>query len=210
MQPRDRWERTIPFGADGVDYRISLNRLNLKPQDFVGKRVLDIGSGVKLPLASWVYADTGVNIVSLEPRASYNDIVGLRTPFVSGEAAALPFKDNTFDLVVSQYSVPMWLDQTREELVKSFNEIDRVLVAGGEARLYPPHNNIFWYEYKDHPYSFPPEVERDSQGAKMAFIALRGLRGLGIPNLSLERRKVVNPEEEFVYQPSLLVYKKAA
>jgi ubiquinone/menaquinone biosynthesis C-methylase UbiE len=85
-----------------------------------------------------------------------------RVRFTEGNAAALPFDDGSFDLVVSTLSLHHWRDRTA-----ALREIRRVLKPGGRAWI--------WDIRKD----TTPETEREARrryGAMAAFLFLRLVR----------------------------------
>lgn len=55
---------------------------------------------------------------------------------ISASANNLPFSDNTIDMILSCWFIPIWID-TEEELLADFAEIYRVLKVGGTISLYP-------------------------------------------------------------------------
>lgn len=202
----ERLRKTILFGEAPIPLEHFLDRLGLTVEQIKGKRILDIGSGLNRGFARQVYSAGGSAIISLEPRASYEQSPkDSRLPLVAGFAHALPFSDQSFDLIVSSASVPMWLTD-KEEIQQAFKEVLRVLKPGGEGRFYPPFHQIFWEEYRAGTILLPPEAEGKSNGTKAAYATLVGLNKLGIDNLSLMARHVGN--YEFIYHSEVLAYKK--
>ncbi len=198
--------KTIPFGEIPTPLEHFLDRLALTVEEMKGKRVLDIGSGLNRGFARQVYSAEGPEIVSLEPRAAYEQVpADSRLPLVAGFAHVLPFSDRSFDLIVSSTSMPMWLTN-KEEIQQAFIDVQRVLKPGGEGRFYPPFHQIFWEEYRAGTIVLPPEAEGKSNGTKTSYATLVGLNKLGIDNLSLMGRKVGN--YEVFYHSEVLVYKK--
>ena len=55
---------------------------------------------------------------------------------ISANANQLPFFDNTIDMILSCWFIPIWID-TEEELLADFAEIYRILKVGGTISLYP-------------------------------------------------------------------------
>jgi len=55
---------------------------------------------------------------------------------ISATANQLPFFDNTIDMILSCWFIPIWID-TEEELLAVFAEIYRILKVGGTISLYP-------------------------------------------------------------------------
>jgi SAM-dependent methyltransferase len=62
---------------------------------------------------------------------------------ISANTNHLPFSDNTIDMILSCWFIPIWID-TEEELLADFSEIYRILKIGGTISLYPlPDWNSF-------------------------------------------------------------------
>jgi SAM-dependent methyltransferase len=62
---------------------------------------------------------------------------------IPATANQLPFFDNTIDMILSCWFIPIWID-TEEELLADFSEIYRILKIGGTISLYPlPDWNSF-------------------------------------------------------------------
>ncbi len=105
-----------------------------------GNNVLDVGSGsglLTLELAA-VRPDlsiTGIDIAEEMLALAGNNTaragLGDRVDFQPASAAALPFKDNSFALVVSNASLHLW-----QEPVKVFNEMARVTAPGGYCLIW--------------------------------------------------------------------------
>lgn len=102
----------------------------------LGKRVLDIGSGDTQKFAAG--APIGTEVVSLNPLLKDPKMrkkVKEATSSVAAEVQHLPFKNSSFDTIVSVFAVPMYLE--REDYRKSLQEIHRILKPGGKAVLFP-------------------------------------------------------------------------
>jgi len=62
---------------------------------------------------------------------------GIEVEFRLGNAASMPFQDNTFDFVVSSGSLHHW-----KEPVKVFNEVYRILRTNRKARIGDLRENL--------------------------------------------------------------------
>jgi len=118
-------------------------------------KVLDIGTGsglLAIELAKMkdcsfdIYAlDISENMIERARQNARKAGVEDRVKFMVGTAAALPFADNSFDLVVSYASLHHWF-----EPVKVFDEVGRVVKETGKAfirdnkRVY---QNPFWKSF---------------------------------------------------------------
>ena len=109
----------------------------LRPLD-----VLDVGSGpgtlavalaARLPAARVVGIDVTRSMVDAARRAAALSELVDRVTFVHGDASAMPFPAESFDLVVSTLSLHHW-----REPVGVFAEIRRTLRPGATALLYDP------------------------------------------------------------------------
>ena len=116
-------------------FREYIEDLKLTPEDF-NKKILDIGSG-EGEFAAWA-KEHGVsdNIYSLDSfHSPGNSKKGVR-----GDAEKLPFKDESFDMVISHGSMPMLLHEKKDPkmaLRNTISEMLRVVKENGEIRLAP-------------------------------------------------------------------------
>jgi len=131
-----------PGGRDLADYK---EFLGFDERQLAGKTVLDLGSGSKEKLAGDLKeAGIEANVISLNPdyslkkyRRIINDQEDWQRKSVAAVAQALPFKNNSFDVILGLESITMYEDALdKPESAKSWaREIARVLKPGGEARL---------------------------------------------------------------------------
>lgn len=63
-------------------------------------------------------------------------------PTIGGFAELLPFKDKSFDMVLSSYAIPVGIEESPERIQKAIQEIGRVLKIDGEAYLGPVPNEL--------------------------------------------------------------------
>lgn len=130
-----------------TDYSFNeyLQSLGISEDDLRGI-VLDIGSG-KNEQFSKTAAARGIRVVSLNPRLVIDvQRERVKSPLwgiewqrrsVAALAQKLPFRDESFDTIVSHYSIPLWI-LGEENIVTALREVVRVLKRGGKAYLGPP------------------------------------------------------------------------
>lgn len=101
----------------------------LKPEDYRGKSVLDIGCG---PRGSLEWCTMAAQRVGLDPLAATYRRMNpqLQMELVEGGAESIPFSDESFDKVTCFNA----LDHV-DDLSQSLREIYRVLKAGGDFLL---------------------------------------------------------------------------
>ena len=113
--------------------------------------VLDVGSGPGRPAVDLARLASGVRVTGndvvpeMVKRANAlaaREGVADRTRFQLGDATALPFPDESFDLVASTLSLHHWPDPAR-----GLAEIYRVLRPGGAARIYDAARWLSSLEY---------------------------------------------------------------
>jgi ubiquinone/menaquinone biosynthesis C-methylase UbiE len=102
--------------------------LELTPEDF-DKKILDIGAG-NAGFAKWAKEhNVSSEIYSLDTRDEMEE----KEKSVVGTADELPFKDESFDLIISACAVPNVTEVDQVE--KTLLEAIRVVKPGGEIRL---------------------------------------------------------------------------
>jgi ubiquinone/menaquinone biosynthesis C-methylase UbiE len=103
-------------------------------------KILDVGTGPgylpfeiarKAPALEVVGIDLSAGMVELARKTAVKTGLGQRVSFQTANASALPFKDKTFDLVVSTLSLHHWTTPAAD-----FKEISRVLKDSGTAYIY--------------------------------------------------------------------------
>jgi len=112
--------------------------LGISIKDFIGKSVLDIGSGFGRFVRE--AREQGVKVTALEPNLIIKEKLRDYHPkedSVAGLAQNLPFKDNSFDAITSIFAVPVYLETSAGEYDRTFREIVRTLKPGGTAYLWP-------------------------------------------------------------------------
>lgn len=133
-----------------------LKNLNLSEKDLVGKKVLDIGAGTG-EFARWAntHGSDVISIGLMQSEEAVQTINETHTPYVIGDAIALPFADGAFDLVVSHRAIPNVISFTgtrriprdavaseaHKRRMNAVREAIRVLKPGGEIRFAPVVRN---------------------------------------------------------------------
>lgn len=120
-------------------------------------RVLDIGGGNVFPALidffiqrEFVYAYVDVDPAAVDSSRAIADSQGLRgSSFAQGYNDALAFPDESFDCVFSSHCLEHSID-----LIKTFQELNRVLVSGGNLLMAVPFG---WEPNPEHPYFFGPQ-----------------------------------------------------
>ncbi len=115
--------------------------LRLDENDLARPSILDLGSGPLCQFASQLHAIfPATEITSFDacfhnlPDFLYPSVMSAQA--VSGYFGALPFPDDSFDLVVSLFAFPLYVEG-EAEVERSLLEICRVLAPGGKAKLAP-------------------------------------------------------------------------
>ncbi|MDO8523110.1 MAG: methyltransferase domain-containing protein [bacterium] len=150
------WEEIRPTARGMSEH---FEDFGLSIDDLRGKKILDIGSGLN-QLANELKEDN-LDITSLDPlyalsaeerEALYEDYEdgseelqkllhqlkseNRSSKLVAGRSDALPFANDSFDLIISHYGSPFYAEDA-EKVTQFFSELNRVLRSGGEARIYP-------------------------------------------------------------------------
>ena len=108
-------------------WAISESRVNALGE-IAGKTVLELGCGGgqwSMHLANAAARPVGIDLSGQQLRAARR-LVGTMFPLVHGDGEALPFRDASFDLVISDYGAMSWADPYR-----TVPEVARVLKTGG-------------------------------------------------------------------------------
>ncbi|MEK7134714.1 MAG: class I SAM-dependent methyltransferase [Patescibacteria group bacterium] len=129
------------------------SELELSNEDIKEKLILDLGiGGAGFAEGIKKHQELSFRVVSLDPnynlktlteengdlmKDAIKEIKEQKLEAVAGLSESLPFKDEAFDLVISNHAVPWHIAEDTEKVVRSIVEIIRVLKPGGEARLHP-------------------------------------------------------------------------
>lgn len=149
-------EKAITYERKSLDYSHADNGLSVyesmlgfKKEQLENKKVLDLGTGQTDRLAREL-RDAGINatVVGVSPDLftafSRNDLKVLfpewRRQAVAAIAQKLPFKDESFDVILGLYSVT-YCSWWPEQVQAWASELGRVLRPGGEARLAPVYRD---------------------------------------------------------------------
>ena len=144
-------------------------------------RVLDVGCGpgrvsllvaARAPGLEVVGVDVSPGMIErARARAERAGAAARRVTFVEAEAGALPFADDSFDVVVSSFSMHHWADVER-----SLAELRRVVKPGGPVLIYDPPG---WFVRIE---SRGPELERVIPGAPFGERSVEGFASFaGVP-----------------------------
>jgi SAM-dependent methyltransferase len=126
---RRAWARNeITWGVFGVPEA----ELHALPPDLAGRDVIELGCGTAY-VSAWL-ARLGANVTGidnseeqLKTARALQDEHDLHFPLIHGNAEAVPLRDASFDLVVSEYGASIWADPYRW-----IPEASRLLRIGGE------------------------------------------------------------------------------
>jgi SAM-dependent methyltransferase len=109
---------------------IFTTRMNLTPEFYAGKRILDIGCG---PRGRLEWADMATERVCLDPLVSRYRALGIerhKARYVDAPAERIPFPDGQFDVVSSINSL-----NHVDDVDRAIREMTRVLAPGGMTIL---------------------------------------------------------------------------
>jgi SAM-dependent methyltransferase len=115
-------------------------------------RILDLGCGSGLDLASWGVTASD-EVTGLDIDESRLAIARVRFPnrkYLHGAGERLPFEDGSFDRVISAVALPYM------DIQKALTEIHRILVPGGVVSLSLHLPSFTLSELRDH--AFPRAV----------------------------------------------------
>lgn len=123
-------------GEGGRDLATYCKELGITEQDLLGKRILDVGAGLKAEL-SQALGDKA-EVISFSPDYSNEKyrkhVAGLEKPVVAGVGQAMPFSDESFEIVLMLHVAEHLYSSSLEKIIK---EIARILKKGGIAYIAP-------------------------------------------------------------------------
>lgn len=124
---------------------LQLENLGILNFNSLAGNLLDIGAEDG-SLEKFLSQNKNLNITALDINPPNNKVFEV----IKGDARKLPFKDESFDIIIAHASVPnvyislysfehpeLSENEIQKAIRTSFNEITRVLKKGGEARLSP-------------------------------------------------------------------------
>lgn len=156
---------TIQHGNDDSSALEYLTNLGLEAEDLRGKTILDLGIGQTNRFTREIEkAGIKCTIFGLSPDMNldgYREKMRAANPgttprVAAGIAQEMPFKSETFDLILNMYSLSFYnLSHTKMKDVEAYvAEMYRVLRPGGEVRMGPI------YDFGDDQYQILSDVAR--------------------------------------------------
>jgi ubiquinone/menaquinone biosynthesis C-methylase UbiE len=103
--------------------------LDLDEKQLEGKSTLDLGSG-DIDLAGYYKDNPDIKIVSVDIKKPEGEVKN----FVQADAAAMPFEDESFDMIISMGG-PVKIVEDPKKVKKILQETKRLLKKNGEAKI---------------------------------------------------------------------------
>lgn len=117
---------------------------DLHIREFMGKTILNLGSGSGNLQADLDEEGIHATVISLDINAAALQEAAARPTtnrLVVADAAHLPLRDESIDLAISTYGLPLWA-RNPDQLVRFFDECKRVIKVGGMLAIYPMYINV--------------------------------------------------------------------
>lgn len=108
-------------------------------REFLGKTILNLGSGSGNLQADLDGHGVRANVISVDFSAAALQEAALRRSanrFIAADVSALPLPDESVDLAIATYSLPLWA-RTPAEMASFFSECRRVVKVGGMLAIFP-------------------------------------------------------------------------
>lgn len=163
--------------------------LNLQPQDSLLEVACGSGHFLK-KYASHVKSIAGLDLsdvmIKMAKRKNKNRITAGTAEFVQGDASKLPWKDNTFSVVISMGSFVFF-----SKPLESINEMYRVLCSGGRAVVSIEMNAEDGVDYSKMIKEWGIQIlsEEDIRSmmkqAGLSDISFTYVKGLGMPKMMI-------------------------
>jgi SAM-dependent methyltransferase len=153
------WERDEPRW--GI-WQVPEEELRILP-DVAGLDAIELGCGTAY-VSSWL-ARRGARPVGLDnsarqlaTAARFQEEFGIRFPLVHADAERVPFRDEAFDLAISEYGAAIWCDPYRW-----IPEASRILRAGGRL-IFLGHSYLAMLTFPDEDLPASEQLQRDHFG----------------------------------------------
>jgi O-antigen biosynthesis protein len=163
-------ERFVFGEMHGLIEAEHLARYRWASTQVAGRRVLDAGCGVGygsvLLSVAGAAEVTGVDISESAVEESARRGAG-SARFVVGDLAALPFADDSFDLVVCFETIEHVPDQER-----ALDELRRVLAPNGLLAISSPNRDVYQEGNPFHTHEYTPAELRSTLGTRFANVRL--------------------------------------
>ena len=146
--------------------------------DVAGKDVVEIGCGTAY-ISAWLARRGARTVVGLDPTPAQLATatalaaeIGPALPFVRGAGEAVPLRDASFDLAVSEYGAAIWADP-----FQWIPEAARLLRPGGEL-VFLANSLLFILCAPDDEAPAGPALVRDQRGTPPRGVHRRSRRGV--------------------------------
>jgi len=113
-------------------------------REFLGKTILNLGSGSGNLQADLDAQGIDATVISIDVNAKALQEASRRQKnnrLLLADVSALPLRDESIDLAIATYSLPMWARNT-DQLISFFDECKRVVKIGGKIAVYPMEINV--------------------------------------------------------------------
>lgn len=160
-----------------------------------GKRTLDIGAGPAV--IAEAAKKKGIDVISLDLHPEMWTKEGTKlpdVPYVKASAEALPFDNETFDLIIS-HAGPLSNTSSKEMLSQMIAEAKRVLKEGGELRFGPGNLNANIFTAEE---LFTPEEETFTPEQRVERVGQKSLEFLKSLDENITQEEIKEPSYDFL------------